>query len=198
VAKKYVAPAIAVAAALCAFALGAGDAKAGLFGCNYSEQQTFSAWGDTSSYTAVPGGSFETYGWGLFGGASIVSGNEPFMLGGDNDSHSLQLPPGASALSPGVCTGGGSPSMRFVGKANGAGYVRVDVYSMTLGLLRLQKTAYVSLPSSWDASPVTVFPLQNLLGLVNLGTQNLYFRFSAPSGTTVQLDDVYLDPTFCL
>lgn len=186
---------------LAALALGVGNAQAGLFGCNYgSESQAFSAWGDGSSYVLVPGGSFEgwgTGGWSLSGGAKIVSGNEPFGLNGAGDSHSLLLPPGSSALTPGVCLFVLTPTMRFVGSASDGSGVHVTMYTRTLlGLVQLPSSADIPLSASWDASQTQEFLLQNLLGLLNLGQSNIYFRFTPIGGATVQMDDVFLDPYF--
>jgi hypothetical protein len=186
---------------LAAFALGVGTAHAGLLGCNYgSETQAFSAWGDASQYVLVPGGSFEgrgTGGWSLSGGAKIVSGNEPFHLNGAGDSHSLLLPPGSSALTPGVCLFVLTPTLRFVGSASDGSGVHVTMYTRTLlGLVQLPSSADIGLDSSWGPSETQGFLLQNLLGLVNLGQSNIYFRFTPIGGATVQMDDVYLDPFF--
>lgn len=195
---------IALAAAvgisvLAALTLGVGKAQAGLLGCNYgSETQPFAPWGDNSNYVLVPGGSFEgwgTGGWALSGGAKIVSGNEPFYLNSSSDSHSLLLPPGSSALTPGVCLFVLTPTLRFVGSASDASGVQVTIYTKTLlGLLQVANTATIPLGSSWSPSATQEFLLQNVLGLVNLGQANIYFRFTPIGGATVQMDDVYLDP----
>lgn len=194
----------AVASGICVLAaltLGTGTAQAGLLGCKYAAaSQPFVQWGDAASYVPVPGGSFESAaGWTLSGGAKIVSGNEPFYLGSSSDSHSLVLPPGSSALTPAVCLQLLTPSIRFVGSASDGSGVAVTLYTKTLlGLAQLPTGASMDLGTSWDASAVQPFLLQNVLGLLNLSTANIYFRFTPVGGATVQMDDLYLDPLFCV
>lgn len=187
---------VAVAAAL---SIGAGRANAGLFGCNFSnETHAFSQWGDNAKYVPVAGGSFESpAGWKLTGGAAIVAGNNPFYLGSPSDSHSLLLPPGSSAMTPGVCLGILSPTLRFVGSVSGGTGVHVTMYTQTLlGLVQLPSSADIALAPDWDASETQTFLIQNVLGLLNLNSANIFFRFTPVGGATVQMDDVYLDPFF--
>jgi hypothetical protein len=198
VARRLQALAFAVAVAA-ARSIGAGRADAGLLGCNYpTSSKTFSQWGDDSNYVPVTGGSFESSaGWTLSGGAKVVSGNEPFYLGSQSDSRSLLLPPGSSAMTPAVCLTILTPTLRFVGSASDGSGVRVTMYTKTLlGLVQLPSVATVDLGSQWDASQTQGFLIQNVLGLLNLGRANIYFRFTPMGTTTVQMDDVYLDPFF--
>jgi hypothetical protein len=198
---KLIAVVVVGASVLAALTLGAGNASAGLLGCSYpASSQAFSSWGDQSNYVPVPGGSFEgASGWSLSGGAKIVNGNEPFGLGSPTDSHSLLLPPGSSATSPGVCLTLLTPTLRFIGSSSNGAPVHVTLYTKTLlGLVRLPSYTDLDLSTSWDASETAKFVLQNVLGLVNLGGQNIYFRFTPASGSTVQMDDVLLDPSFCI
>jgi hypothetical protein len=186
-----------LASVLAALTVGAGSAKAGLLGCNYpTAEQSFAPWGDYSKYVPVPGGSFESPGgWTLSNGAKIVAGNEPFHLGDPTDSRSLVLPPGSSALTPGVCLYVLSPTLRFVGSASDGSGVKITMYTRTLfGLVQLPSSGYVELDSVWNPSSTQVFLVQNLLGLVNLAQANIYFRFTPVGGATVQMDDVLLDP----
>jgi hypothetical protein len=184
---------------MAALTVGAGGASAGVLGCNYpAAAQSFARWGDSSKYVPVPGGSFETAGgWTLAGGARVVTGNEPFQLGSPGDSRSLELPPGSSAMTPGVCLYLLTPTLRFVGSASDGSGVRVTMYTRTLlGLVQLPSAGYVDLGSEWDASQTQRFLVQNLLGLVNLSQANIYFRFTPVGGATVRMDDVQLDPYF--
>src|SRR3954467_6541558 len=75
----------------------------------------FAAWGDSSSYEAVPGGSFEgsLAGWTLAGGATRTTGSEPYGVTGQVGQSSLLLPAGASAQSPPVCVDASHPTFRF-------------------------------------------------------------------------------------
>jgi hypothetical protein len=187
---------VAVAAAL---SIGAGRADAGLFGCNFQgATKAFAPWGDNADYVPVPGGSFEgPGGWKLAGGAAIVTGNDPFYLGSPSDSHSLLLPAGSSALTPGVCLGILTPTMRFVGSASDGSGVHVTMYTKTLlGLVQLPSSGDIDLAGDWDASETQTFLVQNVLGLLNLNSSNIYFRFTPIGRATVRMDDVYLDPFF--
>jgi hypothetical protein len=202
VARKLLALAAVAASALAALTLGVGNANAGLLGCNYpAASQSFAQWGDTSHYVPVPGGSFEngTSGWTLSGGAGIVGGNEPFYLGSSTDSHSLLLPPGSSAMTPAVCLTLLTPTLRFVGSSTDGSAVHVTMYTKTLlGLVRIPTATDLDLGTDWDASETAQFYLQNVLGLVNLGGQNIYFKFTPVGNATVQMDDVLLDPSYCV
>jgi hypothetical protein len=184
---------------LAALTVGVGSADAGLFGCRYDDaSQAFAQWGDRANYVPVDGGSFEgRSSWSLSGGAQVVSGNEPFQLGSPSDSHSLLLPPGSSALTPGVCLTLLTPTLRFVGSSSDGSGVRVTMYTRTLlGLVQLPSQGTMALGTDWDASSTQKFLIQNVLGLLNLGRSNIYFRFTPVGGATVQMDDVYLDPFF--
>jgi hypothetical protein len=188
-----------VVALATALSIGTGRADAGLFGCDHTgAKQAFAQWGDNASYVLVPGGSFESQaGWKLSGGAAIVNGNEPFSLGSPSDSHSLVLPPGSSALTPGVCLGILTPTLRFVGSASDASGVHVTMYTKTLlGLVQLPSSNDIDLAGTWDASETQTFLIQNVLGLLNLNSSNIFFRFTPIGRATVRMDDVYLDPFF--
>lgn len=192
---------VACIAALASVVLGAGRAEAGLLGCSYPDaQQSFAAWGDNAQYVPVPGGSFEEgrAGWTFSRGAEIVDGNEPFGLGSPSDSHSLLLPPGSSAMTPGVCLAILTPTLRFVGSSSDGSPVRVSIYTKTLlGLLQIGSYGSMSVGTDWDASSIQTFTLENVLGLLNLGRSNIYFKFTSTGDATVRIDDVLLDPFLC-
>jgi hypothetical protein len=187
-------------AVITALTLGVGTANAGLLGCGYKTYtQPFQAWGDRAHYVPVAGGSFESAaaGWTLAGGARVVAGNEPFALGAAGDANSLLLPPGSSAITPGVCLQILTPSLRFVGYSSDGSGVRVTMYTRTvLGLLQVATPATMNLSTDWNPSEIQYFLLQNVLGLLNLDRSNIYFKFTPTGGATVQLDDVFLDPSF--
>jgi hypothetical protein len=64
--------------------------------------QPFARFGDLAHYKLVKGASFErgATGWTLGGGASVVSGNESYYVGGSSHSKSLKLPGGSRAVTP--------------------------------------------------------------------------------------------------
>jgi hypothetical protein len=89
-----------------------------------SGKQTFSKWGDSSSYFLVPGGSFEgtptQVGWTL-AGSTLTAGNEPFYLNAATDDQSLQVNGGGSATSPVFCVDSTMPTLRFFARQTAPG-----------------------------------------------------------------------------
>jgi hypothetical protein len=191
--------------AIIASCAGTNSAKAGLLGtgsgsyCDPSPTQAFRPFGDSAYYARLYNGSFESgsLGWGLSGGAKVVSGNEPYYLSGSRaDSHSLYLPAGSSAYSGTVCFALGDWHLRFMAKrlsGSGGLHVQVVVPSLLGGLLTVLDGGTVNGSGSWAPSPRMELLLCNVTSL--LGTQSVAFRFTpVGSGTAYQIDDVYLDP----
>ena len=116
---RYLVPAVLAAAAFSVPAANAGLIS-GLLGgnCPTGGSQVFAPWQDYASYLLAPNGGLElgTTSWSVSGGASVVSGNEPFLPTG---THSLSLPSGSSALSPVVCLGQNQLFIRMFGKDAG-------------------------------------------------------------------------------
>lgn len=179
-------------------------AKAGLLStgsasfCDPTASQVFAPWGDSSYYARLFNSNFESgsTGWSLTGGARIVSGNEPFFVGGADDRHSLLLPSGSSAYSGTVCFALADWHLRFfaknVGSARGQLHVQVIVPSL-LGVVSVLDGGTISAGSSWQPSPRLALLLCNVTSLV--GTKAVAFRFTpVGAGAAFQLDDVYLDP----
>lgn len=181
-------------------------AKAGVVGtgaasyCDPSSTKAFSQFGDSSNYARLFNGGFESgsTGWGLSGGARVVSGNEPYYLSGNRaDGHSLSLPAGSSAYSGTVCFALGDWHLRFMLKRlSSSGGLRVQVVvPSVLGLLSILDGGTVSGSGSWAPSPRMALLLSNVTSL--LGTNAVAFRFTAVNGGSFQMDDVYLDPWKC-
>jgi hypothetical protein len=179
-------------------------AEAGLIGtpppsgCE-APSKVFAPWGDTANYALVPGGSFEagTPAWAMSGGAKVVAGNETFYVRSRNDSRSLYLPSGGSALSPTVCFGLGDWHSRFfvrnVGSSGGSLKVDIVVKSLLGSVVALLDGGSVSASGAWAPSSRVRLTLTNLCSL--LGVRAVAFRFrAAGSGAAFQVDDVYLDP----
>ena len=84
--------------------------------------QPFDRFGDRANYKLVKGGSFESgaTGWTLSGGASVVSGNEAYRVGGTGHAKSLSLPRGSRAITPFACVGLDEPTLRLFAKRNSA------------------------------------------------------------------------------
>lgn len=155
----------------------------------------FSAFGDTSSYLPVPGGSFEasTAKWTLTK-EYIVSGNEPWYVGSTKDSHSLSLTSGGQAESPAICVNAARPWWRFFATShNGSTASTLSVWatwqsgSGTKGTTPVT-TLLASNYQTWAPTPQLV--LGSALGSGTNVTAHLYFKTTGKW----QLDDVYVDP----
>lgn len=153
----------------------------------------FGAWGDFANYYFAKNGGFESgsTGWTLAGGAAVVSGSEPWSLGGSG-SHSLSVPAGGSA-SISVCYGLTYPAIRFlVSGDHGSATVHVRVVAHSLlGALSVLDGGSFTAGSSWAPSP----KLSTLLSAVAapLGTKSLELQFSVDSGSAL-IDDLFVDP----
>ena len=183
---------IALAVAVSALALAPGAQAA--VSCDGRElSKPFAPWLDYADYVIAPGGDFESgaAGWKLSGGAAVVSGNEPWRVGGAGHERSLSLPRGASATSPSFCAGLDYPTIRIFSKGGGLlGLIAVDVvYTDGVGLLRSQSLGLVLPSGSWRPS----LPMLTLSGLPLLTGSELSLRFRAVGGSFT-IDDVYVDP----
>jgi hypothetical protein len=158
--------------------------------------QPFAAFGDLSSYCALPDNDLEagTAGWSLAGGAAVVAGNEPWYVSGYG-SHALDLPPGATATSPSVPVSLLDPYFRMFTRSVGAdGAMQVQIVFRGLlgnltGLLNLGTLSAADYPR-W--APSATIP--SLLALP-LGTSSAQVRLtSLASSGDWQVDDIYVDP----
>jgi len=198
---------ILAAIAACAIAaVAAPIANAGLLvssaeSCDTQQFSTpFKQWGDNASYTPAPGGSFEAgaKSWTLSGGAKVVSGNEPFKVGGSADSRTLQIPAGGVATSPAMCVGLSEPTIRWFQKQSNSllgptGAMTVSVLTETsTGLVVETPVGAGLLGTSWSPSLTGVI-ITNLLPLLPDNKTAVAFRFRAVTGTW-NVDDVYVDP----
>jgi hypothetical protein len=182
--------------ALAVTALGVGRANAGLLGCNYpTVSQPFAAWGDLTRYYLSPGGGFESSGWKLGSGATIVSGNESFFVNGPSDAHALTLAPGATAQSPYSCITALDLKVRMFVRSDTSAPVRIEVVVPTLlGLLKVATPITVQASPDWQPTKVIV-NLTNLLSATMLGGSNIGVRVTAVGSAPVQVDDVFIDPS---
>src|SRR3954454_3156595 len=124
-ARTALATAVTGAALFGAFS---GSASAGILvasapSCdNGANSQPFAQWGDDNNYFLAPGGNFESGagGWTL-NGSRVTGDQEPWHVHGGGDSHGLQIPARRSVVSPTMCVGVETPSMRFFAHRTGGG-----------------------------------------------------------------------------
>lgn len=195
--------ALATVAAAAAVAVPTAGAKSTLLGlggsnCPSGGSQVFASWGDSADYYLAPNGGLESgsNGWTLSGGASIVSGNEPFFASG---SHSLSLPSGSSATSPLLCIDKNEPYVRLFGVDAGGSdaglHVRVMWYGLLNTLLGVTDVATYAPNQQWNAlnelSSAGGFNL--LLPLVGSTSAKIVIT-PVGSGSHWQVDDLYIDP----
>jgi hypothetical protein len=182
--------------------LSAPAAPASLFGgggllpsCG-ATSRPFAQFGDYHGYCAFPNLGFESgsSGWLLLGDASVVAGNEPWQVSGAG-THTLELGPGAAALSPPLGVNLLDPWLRFFAHEDGAnGALRVEVIFRGLlgnltGILN-----YGSLSpddfSSWQPTQ----RISSLLALPLLTSTAQVLVVNNSSSGSWQVDDFYLDP----
>jgi hypothetical protein len=162
-----------------------------------SLSQPFAGFGDRAQYKIVPGGSFEgaLTDWTLIGKAKVVSGNEPWKVGGSTHGKSLVLPAGSSAITAPTCVGLAEPTMRFFAKKNRGllSTLAVSVYVKTsLGLVVPLPIGVVLGNGQWKASSRMLI-VANLLPLLPGDRTPVAFQFTPLLGDW-QIDDVYVDP----
>jgi hypothetical protein len=196
---------VGVLGALAAGVLGpAGTASAGVLvqtATNCPTQafsQPFARWGDTHYYTPVPNAGLEkgATGWTVTGSARVVSGNEPWKVGGAGDAHSLDIPSGSTATSPVICVGLEHPTVRFFARKN-SGLLSTLAVS---AVVHLNGGGTLSVPvgvmaagSSWTPTPAYLY-LGNALSVLAGDSTPMQFQFTPLLGGDWQVDDVYVDP----
>jgi hypothetical protein len=193
-------------AAIAAAAVFAAPASAGILTASASDcgdetlTKPFASFGDRANYKLVRNGSFETGtdGWTLIGRAKVVSGNEPWKVGGASHSRSLVLPAGSSAISPVSCVGLAEPTVRFFAKRNkapllGISTLAVSVYVKTsLGIVVPIPVGVVLGNGQWKPTPPLLI-VANLLPLLPGDRTPVAFQFTPLLGDW-QIDDLYVDP----
>jgi hypothetical protein len=160
--------------------------------CGYVATQPFIPWHDRLGYVLTPDGGFESdgAGWKKSGGASVVEGNEAFLVAGVGDHQALDLPARSSASSPPICVSKHDGVFRLFTKSSGKrARLRVDVFYANG---RRGKTSVLTAHDVWEPTR----KLAVAIGRTKKGreaTATIAFRFTPLSGSW-QVDDVYLDP----
>jgi hypothetical protein len=186
-----------VPVALVAFTALAGTAQAA---CPYSgAEQVFRPWGDMHHYVLAPDGGFEAggSGWSLRNGARVVDGNESYYLNDADDSRSLSLPPGSSAVSPPICMSIDTPLLRMLARNSGdaSSRLRVEATYKLLGLVRTKTVSTVTAGPSWQPTQQmsTVLTLSTIVG--TLIPSSIQVRITPLDGKGEwQIDDFFVDP----
>ena len=198
--------ALAATVAVATAAVFAAPASAGILTASASDcgdetlTRPFAQFGDSANYKLVRNGAFETgtNGWTLTGGARVVTGNEPWKVGGSGHAKSLVLPAGSTAISPVSCVGLGEPTLRFFAKKNraallGLSTLTVTVYVKTsLGLTVPVPVGAVFNGGQWKPTPQLLI-VANLLPLLPGDRTPVAFKFTPVLGDW-QMDDLYVDP----
>jgi hypothetical protein len=201
--RKHTRAALCGLLAAVAAAAFAAPAQAGLLvptvpKCADQKIETpFVKWGDRSNYVLAPGGSFESGapGWSL-SGASVVSGNESFKVGGASHTRALSIKPNGYATSGQICVGLEHPTLRFFARSSGPALSTLAVemrVKTSLGLTVSLPLGLVTSSSAWKPSPI-ILVVENLLAATSGGYTNISVRFRPVGGATWTIDDVYLDP----
>jgi hypothetical protein len=154
--------------------------------------RVFKPWHDRALYTLAPGGDFETLaeGWTLEG-AALAADSSPFLLGAALGTSSLELPAGASAVTPPICVERGFPTFRFVARsvAEEQAVVKVQVLYADG---RKKATGRVKPATEW--APTRKLSLAQGRFKIRRGrSAQVQLRFAVTAGTA-RLDDVYIDP----
>jgi hypothetical protein len=181
----------------------AAPANAGILTASASDcgdeslSQPFAPFGDQAQYKQVKGADFEgsMEDWTLIGGAKVVSGNEPWKVGGSSHDQSLVLPAGSSVITPAACVGLQEPTVRFFAKKNSGllSTLAVSVYVKTsLGLVVPVPVGVVLGNGQWKPTPPMLI-VANLLPLLPGDRTPVAFQFTPLLGSW-QIDDVYVDP----
>ena len=162
------------------------------------ERQTFSqpfaAFGDDNYYTLVAGSTFNSpeEGWKLTGGARIAAGGRP----GASAGGTLQLPPGAKAVSPSLCVTLQYPTARlWLDKAGSKGTLHVEVaYARTNGSAVIKTVAKMQAGNTWE--PSEPFGVRPELGGHTEGTRLVRFVLIAHGEreSSFQTYDLFVDP----
>ena len=154
----------------------------------------FALWNDRRLYAPAPGGDFETAaaGWTLEG-ATVAADSSPFLLGAALGASSLELPAGATALSPPICVERGYPSFRLVARTVSTEQAVVKV-SVVYADGRVKQTGRLKPAAVWKVTRKLSLA-QGRFRVRRSESALVQLRFAATAGTA-RLDDVYVDPRF--
>ena len=152
--------------------------------------QPFASFGDSNMYAIAPGESpdnFSGSGWTLSGGAQILS----TTLSDGTTGSVLELPSGASAVSPKMCVTNDYPTARWMQRnVTGSTGVSIDARYLATNATAASSLSVPATGSAWSLTPILSINPSSASGW-----QLATFTFiGAPSGSTVELYDFYIDP----
>jgi hypothetical protein len=156
--------------------------------------RVFKPWNDRRLYTLAPGGDFETLGEGwTLDGATVAADSSPFLLGAALGASSLELPAGATALSPPICVERGFPGFRLAARTVSTNRAVVKV-GVVYANGRIKKTGRLKPAADWAVT--RKLSLAEGRFRIHRGESALVqVRFAVTAGTA-RLDDLYIDPRF--
>jgi hypothetical protein len=159
----------------------------------------FAVFGDNGTYTLLNGGNMEgpLPGWTLSPGVAAVEGNEGYFVGSARDHRSLALPGGATVTTAPVCIDQTYPWFRLFARNTSAksATLKIEiVYTDTKGKLVTRGTgSHNGAPGAWSLTDTQSIKAKFDTSVAS-GAAPISFRFTAPAGTSWQLDDIYVDP----
>jgi len=193
--------ALAAVTALAAVAVAAPQASAltsDATACGQEFSQVFAPWNDRDYYTLAQGGDFEQAdaGWRYSGDAAVVA-DDVDNSGTGADRHSLRLGAGGTAVTPPVCVTDAHRTMRFFARdladRSGNSALRVEmIYTNANGNLQVKAIDNLTPSTAW--APTKVLRLDTSKYYGELATAEVRFRFTAGKGSSVLIDDVFVDP----
>ena len=158
---------------------------------SYTFSQPFSAFRDSNWYTLAPGqsvDSFDATGWILSGGAKLVT----TTLADGSTGTVLELPAGATAVSPPMCVSAAYPKARAqVRDLVGAPSIHLFVqYTNTPSWEKPAAVGTFAAQTQWvNSQPLNLHP-GNLYGW----QQEVFTLTGGAKGSDAQVYDFYVDP----
>lgn len=193
--KRLLAGAVIAGTSVAAVAVADGVASAAPLPCSVrSVTKAFAAWGDTSDYFLLSGGTFEeaTSTWKFGRAAATVADQEPWNVAGTGHSRALKIKAGSTAAGPASCVGLGEDAVRFFyrspGDVTSSLYVKITISSALGGY---QTTRWINGGATgWQVSPKIDLPLLTSLGV----HQWITVEFTPVGFADWVVDDVMVDP----
>jgi len=157
---------------------------------DYAFSQPFASAGDSNWYTLAPGqspDSFDGTGWTLTGGARLVT----TTLADGSTGTVLDLPAGATAVSPPMCVSAAYPDARTEVRDVAGPPIHLFVaYTNTPSWEKPAAAGAIPGNATWSYSP----PLQLHPGNLYGWQQEVFTLTNSGKGADAQLYDFYVDP----